>query len=140
MLVARGAQARLLDAFTSQPSYNDAASNADFGLVTLAEAVGDVAGWMGFEYPAAGSQTVDLTTAGEVVLRSEKQAEAIAVWRSKKTADCSPQRMPTVNFRSTHGARTLTVTITLHPSLGNDGLSAELIWSDPSIPGAEPER
>ena len=59
------AQARLLNAFTSQPTYNDAAANADFALVTLAQPVGDTAGWMGFEYPADGAQTVDLTTAGE---------------------------------------------------------------------------
>ena len=59
------AQARLLNAFTSQPTYNDAAADADFALVTLAQPVGDAAGWMGFEYPADSPQTVDLTTAGE---------------------------------------------------------------------------
>ena len=62
------AQARLLNAFTSQPTYNDAAANADFALVTLAQPVGDTAGWMGFEYPADGAQTVDLATAGEALV------------------------------------------------------------------------
>ena len=57
-------QARLLSAFTSAPSYNDAAANADFALVTLAEPVGDTVGWMGLQYPAVGSETVDLTTTG----------------------------------------------------------------------------
>ena len=57
-------QARLLSTFTSQPSYTDAAANADFALVTLTKPVGDTTGWMGLEYPASGSETVDLTTTG----------------------------------------------------------------------------
>jgi len=87
-------QARLLNAFTSQPAYNDAAANADFALVTLAQPVGDAAGWMGFEYPADGPQTVDLTTAGEPSSSSWKISRCIADELSQ--ALCSilyPQRL-----------------------------------------------
>ena len=52
---------RLLDAFTSAPSYNDAASNADFALVTLASPVGNTTGWLGLE---VSTNAVDLTTTG----------------------------------------------------------------------------
>ena len=54
-------QARLLSAFTSAPSYNYAASNADFALVTLASPVGNETGWMGL---MAGTDVVNLTTTG----------------------------------------------------------------------------
>ncbi len=63
-VIAHAAQARLLNTFTSQPSYTDEAANADFALVTLTEPIGNAIGWMGLEYPADGTQTVDLTTTG----------------------------------------------------------------------------
>ena len=65
----RWVQARLLDAFSSAPSYNDAASNADFALVTLASPVGNTTGWLGLE---VRTEVVDLTTTSEKSTRLDQ--------------------------------------------------------------------
>jgi hypothetical protein len=58
-------QIRLLEQFQGQASYTDTAANTDFAVITLAEPVGKMTGWMGLTYSTAADEAVDITTAGE---------------------------------------------------------------------------
>lgn len=58
-------QTRVLPSFTKQQSYDEPASQVDFGLVTLAEPVGEQTGWLGLQAATlTNDEAANLTTVG----------------------------------------------------------------------------
>ncbi|KAK9814047.1 hypothetical protein WJX73_010381 [Symbiochloris irregularis] len=120
---------RVLDQFTSQPSYTSQAMDYDFALVTLADPASSGTGYLAmFNPPNSGTQDVDITTAG---YPGEKPSGTM--WRSNCTnvpfvySGSGPPAFANIAQCSNDGCGN----IVNHDCLSSDGQSGSGMW-DPS--------